>query len=177
MIEYAKKNGIPVKDKPLELFQYLNKIGGENGIGRIDMVENRFVGIKSRGICETPAGTILHIAHRDIEGLTMDREVMHLRDMLMPKFAELIYYGFWYSPEMEFLSAAFDKSQEHVNGLVYLSLYKGNCMVIGRESKESLYNQDLSSMDTLGGYDQKDALGFIRLNALRLKASSIRNRK
>ncbi|MBI2541239.1 argininosuccinate synthase [Candidatus Woesearchaeota archaeon] len=166
-----------VKTKPLELFQYLNKIGGENGIGRVDMVENRFVGIKSRGVYETPAGTILHIAHRDIEGVTLDREVMHLRDMLMPKFAELIYYGFWYSPEMEFLSAAFDKSQEYVNGTVYLSLYKGNCMVIGRESKDSLYNQDLSSMDVLGGYDQKDALGFIRLNALRLKVSSLRNRK
>lgn len=187
LIEIEFKNGIPVKiknknegvikTKPLELFQYLNKIGSENGIGRIDMVENRFVGLKSRGVYETPAGTILHAAHRDIEGLTMDREVMHLRDMLIPKFAELIYYGFWYSPEMEFLTAAFDKSQEHVSGTVYLSLYKGNCMVIGRESKESLYNQDLSSMDAVGGYDQKDALGFIRLNALRLKASSIRGKR
>lgn len=185
-IEIEFKHGNPVKVKnssdgtiktnPLELFQYLNKIGGENGIGRVDMVENRFVGIKSRGVYETPAGTILHIAHRDIEGVTLDREVMHLRDMLMPKFAELIYYGFWYSPEMEFLSAAFDKSQEYVNGTVYLSLYKGNCTVIGRESKDSLYNQDMSSMDVLGGYDQKDALGFIRLNALRLKVSSLRNR-
>ena len=176
-VKVKNKNDGTIKTKPLELFQYLNKIGGENGIGRVDMVENRFVGLKSRGVYETPAGTILHIAHRDIEGLTMDREVMHLRDMLMPKFAKLIYYGFWYSPEMEFLRAAFDKSQEHISGIVYLSLYKGNCMVIGRESKESLYNQDLSSMDIIGGYDQKDALGFIRLNALRLKASSIRNRK
>ncbi|MBI3034949.1 argininosuccinate synthase [Candidatus Woesearchaeota archaeon] len=187
IIEVEFKKGDPVKvknqtdgtikTKPLELFQYLNNVGGENGIGRIDMVENRFVGMKSRGVYETPSGTILHIAHRDIEGLTMDREVMHLCDMLMPKFAELVYYGFWYSPEMEFLREAFDKSQEHVSGTVYLSLYKGNCMVIGRESKESLYNQDLSSMDVLGGYDQKDALGFIRLNALRLKSSSLRNRK
>lgn len=176
-VKVTNKNDGTVKSKPLELFQYLNKAGGENGIGRIDMVENRFVGIKSRGVYETPAGTILHIAHRDMEGLTMDREVMHLRDMLIPKFAELVYYGFWYSPEMEFLRAAFDKSQEHVSGKVSLSLYKGNCNVIGRESKESLYNQDLSSMDTLGGYDQKDALGFIKLNALRLKASSIRNKK
>ncbi len=176
-VKVETKNDGTVKTEPLELFQYLNKLGGENGIGRVDMVENRFVGLKSRGVYETPAGTILHIAHCDIEGLTLDREVMHLRDMLMPKFAELIYYGFWYSPEMEFLRAAFDKSQEHVSGTVYLSLYKGNCMVIGRESKESLYNQDLSSMDTLGGYNQQDALGFIRLNALRLKASSLRNRK
>jgi len=176
-VKVKNKNDGTVKSNPLELFQYLNWLGGENGIGRIDMVENRFVGIKSRGVYETPAGTILHIAHRDIEGLTMDREVMHLRDMLIPKFAELIYYGFWYSPEMEFLKAAFDKSQEHVSGIVYLSLYKGNCTVIGRESKESLYNQDLSSMDVAGGYDQKDAVGFIRLNALRLKANTLRNKK
>ena len=145
LIEIEFKDGNPVKVKnnsdgtiktnPLELFQYLNKIGGENGIGRVDMVENRFVGIKSRGVYETPAGTILHLAHRDIEGITMDREVMHLRDMLIPKFAELVYYGFWYSPEMEFLSAAFDKSQQHISGKVFLSLYKGNCNVLGRESK------------------------------------------
>lgn len=176
-VKATNKNDATIKTKPLELFQYLNKIGGENGIGRIDMVENRFVGLKSRGVYETPAGTILHIAHRDMEGITLDREVMHLRDMLMPKFAELVYYGFWYSPEMEFLRAAFDKSQEHVSGTVHLSLYKGNCMVIGRESNNSLYNQDLSSMDVLGGYDQKDALGFIRLNALRLKSSSLRKKR
>lgn len=176
-VKVKNKSDGTVKAKPLELFQYLNKIGGENGIGRMDIVENRFVGLKSRGVYETPAGTILHIAHRDIEGLTLDREVMHLRDMLIPKFAELIYYGFWYSPEMEFLRAAFDKSQEHVSGNVNLSLYKGNCTVIGRESKESLYSQDLSSMDVIGGYDQKDALGFIRLNALRLKSSSLRDKK
>ena len=176
-IKVKNHNDGTVKTNPLELFQYLNKIGGENGIGRLDMVENRFVGIKSRGVYETPAGTILHIAHRDIEGITMDREVMHLRDMLMPKFAELIYYGFWYSPEMEFLRAAFDKSQENISGTVYLSLYKGNCIVTGRESNESLYNQDLSSMDVLGGYNQQDALGFIRLNALRLKSSSLRKKR
>lgn len=175
-VKVKNKNDRAVKTKPLEMFRYLNKIGGENGIGRIDIVENRFVGLKSRGVYETPAGTILHIAHRDIEGLTMDREVMHLRDMLMPKFAELVYYGFWYSPEMGFLSAAFDKSQEHVSGVVRLSLYKGNCTVIGRESKESLYNKDLSSMESAGGYEQKDADGFIKLNALRLKATSMRNK-
>lgn len=181
------KDGNPVKVKnledgtaksaPLELFQYLNKVGGENGIGRVDMVENRFVGIKSRGIYETPAGTILHIAHRDIEGLTLDREVAHLKDMLMPKFAELVYYGFWYSPEMKFLKAAFDQSQKHVNGTVYLSLYKGNCIIKGRESKDALYSQTLSSMDKIGGYDQKDAIGFIKLNAVRLMASSLREKK
>ena len=181
------KNGNPIKVKnldngtiksgSLELFQYLNKIGGENGIGRIDMVENRFVGIKSRGIYETPAGTILYVAHRDVEGLTLDREVAHLKDMLMPKFAELVYNGFWYSPEMKFLKAAFDQSQEFVNGTVYLSLYKGNCTVKGRESKYSLYDQNLSSMDKIGGYDQKDAMGFIKLNAIRLKASSLREQK
>jgi len=176
-VNVKNKNDGTVKTKPLELFQYLNRLGKENGIGRIDMVENRFVGIKSRGIYETPGGTILHIAHRDIEGLTLDREVAHLKDMLMPKFSELVYYGFWYSPEMEFLQAAFDKSQEHINGTVYLSLYKGNCSVTGRESKDSLYNQDLSSMDVTGGYDQKDALGFIKLNAIRLKASSLRSKK
>lgn len=184
-IEFSKGNPVKVKNlddgtvktNTLELFQYLNKVGGENGIGRIDMVENRFVGIKSRGIYETPAGTILHIAHRDIEGLTLDREVAHLKDMLMPKFAELVYYGFWYSPEMKFLRAAFDQSQEYVNGTVKMALYKGNCMVNGRESKDSLYNQQLSSMDVLGGYDQKDATGFIKLNAIRLKASSLREKK
>lgn len=173
-IKVRNRNDGTIKTSPLELFQYLNKLGGENGIGRLDMVENRFVGIKSRGVYESPAATILHIAHRDIEGLTLDREVAHLKDMLMPKFAELVYYGFWYSPEMEFLQAAFNKSQEYVNGTVYLSLYKGNCSVTGRESKDSLYNQDLSSMDAIGGYDQKDALGFIKLNAIRLKANSLR---
>ena len=176
-VSVKNKNDGTVKTKPLELFQYLNKIGGGNGIGRIDIVENRFVGMKSRGIYETPAGTILQIAHRDIESLTMDREVMHIRDMLIPKFSELIYYGFWYSPEMEFLNASFDKSQEHINGKVHLSLYKGNCTIIGRESEDSLYNQNLSSMDSSEGYDQKDASGFIRLNALRLKSSSLRDKK
>lgn len=175
-VKVKNKNDETIKTKPLELFQYLNKLGGENGIGRLDMVENRFVGLKSRGVYETPAGTILHLAHQDLEGITLDREVMHLRNMLMPKFAELIYYGFWYSPEMGFLRVAFDKSQEYVNGTVYLSLFKGNCTVIGRESEDSLYNQDLSSMDVGGGYDQKDALGFIKLNAVRLKAFSSRKK-
>jgi len=134
------------------------------------MVENRFVGIKSRGVYESPGATILRIAHMDIEGIAMDREVMRLRNMLSEKFAELIYYGFWYSPEMEFLLAAINKSQELIDGIVYLTLYKGNVLVDGRESPSSLYNQNLSSMDIEGGFDQKDSAGFIKINAIRLMA-------
>jgi argininosuccinate synthase len=166
-----------VKASPVELFEYLNQVGGQNGIGREDMVENRFVGIKSRGVYETPGGTILHRAHRDLEGITLDREVMHLRDSLVPKFSQLIYYGLWYSPEMEFLRAAFDSSQEHVTGKVHLVLYKGNTIIVGRESPESLYDQALASMDISGGYDAKDAAGFIRINALRLIASALREQR
>ncbi len=173
------KKGVPISVKnttenkningSLELFRYLNELGSKNGIGRIDLVENRLVGMKSRGVYETPAGTILRIAHLDIEGLTLDREVCHLKDMLMPKIAQLIYNGFWFSPEMEFLMAAINKSQENVEGTVHLKLYKGNAMVIGRESKKSLYNKDIASMDKEGGYDQTHAIGFIKLNGLRLK--------
>jgi argininosuccinate synthase len=179
-LEIHFKDGIPVKvvnkeDKivktdPLELFQYLNYVGAENGIGRVDMVENRFVGTKSRGVYETPGATILLQAHMDIEGIAMDREVMRLRNMLSPKFAEIVYYGFWYSPEMEFLMAAINKSQELIDGIVYLSLYKGNVTIMGRESPSSLYNPELSSMHIEGGYDQKDAVGFIKINAIRLMA-------
>ena len=153
----------------LDLFKYLNKLGSKNGIGRIDLVENRFVGMKSRGVYETPAGTILLKAHLDIEGLVLDKEVCHLKDMLMPKVAELIYNGFWFSPEMDFLMAAINKSQEDVDGKVYMTLYKGNAFVTARESEKSLYDMDLASMDKLGDYDQTDAKGFIKLNALRLK--------
>lgn len=153
----------------LALFQYLNKLGGENGIGRVDIVENRFIGMKSRGVYETPAGTILLRAHMDLEGLVLDREVQHLKDMLMPKIAELIYNGFWFSPEMEFLMAAIEKSQEGLNGKVRMSLYKGNAFVLGRESEKSLYNEDISSMDKLGGYDQTEATGFIKMHGLRFK--------
>ena len=179
-IKLEFKDGVPVKvtnlgdntvkTDPLELFEYLNQVGRENGIGRLDMVENRFVGIKSRGVYETPGGTILHQAHMDIEGIAMDREVMRLRDMLAAKFAELVYNGFWFSPEMDFLMAAIDKSQEVIDGVVYISLYKGNVSVIGRESPSSLYDQDLSSMDIEGGFDQQDSRGFININAVRLKA-------
>ncbi len=154
----------------LKIFQYLNKVGGENGIGIVDMVENRFVGIKSRGIYETPGATILYAAHQDIEGIAMDREVMRLRDMLSPKFAEIVYYGFWFSPEMDFLLGAIEKSQEMIDGKVKLLIYKGNVMPIARESESSLYDQDLSSMDIAGGFNQQDSEGFIKINAIRLKA-------
>jgi len=175
-IKVEDKTNNVVKTNPLELFSYLNKIGGANGIGRIDLVEDRFVGMKSRGVYETPAGTILRKAHLDIEGLTMDREVMHIRDSLTPKFSQLIYNGFWYSPEMELLTEMINKSQENVSGKVHLSLYKGNITIKGRESTSSLYDEKIASMDVAGGYDQKDALGFIKLNALRLKASSLRKK-
>ena len=158
--------------RPLELFQYLNEMGSAHGIGRVDMVENRFVGIKSRGVYETPGGTILHAAHLDIEGIAMDREVMQLRNMLTAKLSELIYNGFWFSPEMDFLMAAMDKSQEVIDGTVFLKLYKGNVMVVARDCSSSLYDQDLSSMDIEGGFNQQDAEGFIRINALRLMAHS-----
>jgi len=152
------------------LFAYLNDLGGRHGIGRIDIVENRFVGIKSRGVYETPGGTILHAALRDLEGIAMDREVRRLRDSLSPRFAEIIYNGFWFSPEMDFIEAAFRQSNALIDGEVRLSLYKGNVIIEGRSSPSSLYDQDLSSMDAAGGYDQEDARGFIRINALRLKA-------
>jgi argininosuccinate synthase len=174
------KNGIPfkvinkddgtIKEESLEMFTYLNDIAGKNGIGLLDMVENRFVGIKSRGVYETPAATVLFIAHQDLEGIAMDREVMRLRNMLTPKFAELIYYGFWFSPEMDFLMAAIEKSQEIIDGSVHICLYKGNVLVEGRESPSSLYNKELSSMDIEGGFDQTDSRGFIRINAIRLMA-------
>ena len=173
-------DGVPVKvenlddgtvhESPLALFRYLNEVGGAHGIGRLDMVENRFVGIKSRGIYETPGGTILHVAHLDIEGIAMDREVMRLRNMLTAKLSELIYYGFWFSPEMEFLMAAVDKSQELVDGTVILKLYKGSVFPVSRTSPSSLYEEELSSMDVEGGYNQMDAEGFIKINAIRLMA-------
>jgi len=179
-LEIHFKDGIPVRvvnkegkidiTDPLDLFIYLNKVGGENGIGMLDMVENRFVGIKSRGVYETPAGTILLHAHMDIEGIAMDREVMRLRNMLSPVFAEIVYNGFWFSPEMGLLRAAIDKSQELIDGTVWLTLYKGNIMIDGRESPSSLYNKELSSMDIAGGFDQKDSAGFIKINAIRLMA-------
>jgi argininosuccinate synthase len=155
---------------PAALLTKLNELGRDNGIGRVDLVENRFVGMKSRGVYETPGGTILYAAHRAIESLTLDREAMHLKDSLMPRYAELVYYGFWFSPEREMLQALVDKSQENVEGEVTLKLYKGNVIVIGRKSPKSLYAGDIVTFeDDLGAYDQKDAEGFIKLNALRLR--------
>ncbi len=174
------KDGLPVNvlnkedgseyTKPLDIVCFLNKVGGENGIGYLDMVENRFIGIKSRGVYETPGVSILFEAHKDIEGIAMDREVMRLRNMFTPKFSEIVYNGFWFSPEMDFLNASIDKSQELIDGTVNLSLYKGNIMIEGRHSPSSLYNEDLSSMDIEGGFDQTDSKGFIKINAIRLMA-------
>ncbi len=155
---------------PAALLTKLNELGHDNGIGRVDLVENRFVGMKSRGIYETPGGTILLAAHRAIESLTLDREAMHLKDQLMPRYAELVYYGFWFAPEREMLQALIDKSQEHVEGEVTLKLYKGNVIVVGRKSENSLYSDEIVTFeDDRGAYDQKDAEGFIKLNALRLR--------
>ena len=183
LLEIEFKDGLPVKvtntndgtvkQTPLDILLYLNKVGGENAIGRVDMVENRYVGIKSRGVYETPGATILMAAHRDLEGIALDREVMHLRDMLMPKFAELIYNGYWFAPEMDFLLAMIRKSQEGVDGTVYVGLYKGNIISAGRTSPNSLYNKELSSMDIAGGFNQEDSRGFININAVRLKAHHV----
>ncbi|WP_303978063.1 argininosuccinate synthase [Dongia mobilis] len=158
------------KLSPASLLTKLNELGKANGIGRLDLVENRFVGMKSRGVYETPGGTILHAAHRGIESITLDRGAAHLKDELMPRYAELIYNGFWFSPEREMLQALIDKSQEHVEGTVRLKLYKGNTTVVGRKSPKSLYSlKHVTFEDDAGAYDQRDAQGFIKLNALRLR--------
>jgi argininosuccinate synthase len=165
------------KMSPATLFAKLNDYGRDNGIGRLDMVENRFVGMKSRGIYETPGGTILLTAHRAMESITLDRGASHLKDELMPRYAELIYNGFWFSPEREMLQALIDKSQEHVTGSVKLKLYKGNVILVGRSSPYSLYSEELVTFeDDQGAYDQKDAAGFIKLNALRLRTLAKRDR-
>ncbi len=181
-IEIEFKNGDPIalngnKLSPATLFAALNDLGRDNGIGRLDLVENRFVGMKSRGVYETPGGTILMQAHRAIESITLDRGAAHLKDDIMPRYAELIYNGFWYAPEREMLQALIDKSQEDVEGSVRLKLYKGNVIVTGRKSKKSLYSDALVTFeDDRGAYDQKDAAGFIRLNALRLRTLAARKR-
>jgi argininosuccinate synthase len=169
-VQVANENDGTVKTDPLEMFLYLNKLGRDNAIGRVDMVENRYVGIKSRGVYETPGGSILWFAHRDLEGICMDKEVMHLRDMLMPKYAELIYNGYWFSPEFDFLSAAFDKSQELITGTAKVVLYKGNMIGAGVSSPYSLYNEALGSMEVSGGYQPVDCKGFININGIRLQA-------
>ncbi len=162
---------------PATLLARLNDLGKANGIGRLDLVENRFVGMKSRGVYETPGGTILLAAHRGIESITLDRGAAHLKDEMMPRYAELIYNGFWFAPERDMLQALIDKSQEHVAGTVRLKLYKGNVMVTGRESDNSLYSSTLVTFeDDRGAYDQKDAAGFIRLNALRLRTLGMRGK-
>jgi argininosuccinate synthase len=157
------------KLSPAKLLAKLNELGGKNGVGRIDIVENRFVGMKSRGVYETPGGTIMKIAHRAIEQITMDREVMHLRDELMPRYATMVYNGFWFAPEREALQTLIDHTQKGVTGDVRVKLYKGNCTVTGRRAKKSLYDPELSTFGEDEVYDQRDAKGFITLNALRLK--------
>src|SRR5271156_547066 len=165
------------KLSPAGVLRALNKLGGRHGIGRVDLVENRFVGMKSRGVYETPGGSILHYAHRQVESITMDREVMHLRDSLIPKYAELVYYGFWFAPEREALQALVDESQRFVTGTVRLKLYKGNVITCGRRSKYSLYDTKVASMEGVKSwYNQNDATGFIRLNGLRLRARKLAQR-
>ncbi|MBL4758014.1 MAG: argininosuccinate synthase [Rhizobiales bacterium] len=182
-IEIGFEKGDPVsidgeRLSPANMLTRLNELGHDNGIGRIDLVENRFVGMKSRGVYETPGGTILLAAHRAIESITLDRGAAHLKDELMPRYAELIYFGFWFSPEREMLQAAIDLSQQYVEGNVRLGLYKGNITVLGRESARSLYSEKIVTFeDDAGQYDQQDAEGFIKLNALRLKLLANRNRR
>ena len=171
-IEFLRGNPIAIngkKMKPVKLMEFLNDVGGANGVGRVDIVENRFVGMKSRGVYETPGGTILWAAHRGVETITMDREVMFLRDSMIPKYAQLAYNGFWYAPEMELLQKFIDETQKTVTGHARLKLYKGNCTVVGRKSPYSLYSEELATFEKEQVYNQKDAIGFIKLNALRLK--------
>lgn len=176
-LEFVKGDCVAVNGRklsPAGVLRMLNKLGGKHGIGRVDLVENRFVGMKSRGVYETPGGTILMQAHRQIESLTLDREVQHLRDSLIPKYAELVYYGFWFAPEREALQALVDESQKYVSGTVRLKLYKGNIITTGRKSKYSLYDPHIASMEGVKSwYNQSDATGFIRLNGLRLRARNI----
>jgi len=180
-VEIGFTEGLPVavngrKLSPARLLATLNEVGGKNGVGRVDLVENRYVGMKSRGVYETPGGTVLHMAHRAVESITMDREVMHLRDALIPRFAELVYYGYWYSPEMEVLKRTIDETQKYVTGTARLKLFKGNCTVVGRKSPVSLYDPAMATFEADRVYDQKDAGGFIRLNALRLRLRAMRRR-
>ncbi len=179
-IEFAQGNPVAVdgiRMTPAVLLDHVNQIAGKNGIGRVDMVENRFVGMKSRGVYETPGGTVLWAAHRAVESITMDREVMLLRDSLIPKYAQLIYNGFWFSPEMKLLQNFIDETQENVTGTARLKLYKGNCIVAGRKSPLSLYREDFATFERDQVYNQQDATGFIRLNALRLRLQAGRAQK
>ena len=179
-VEYKGGNPVAINGKrfsPSRLLERLNTLGAAHGIGRVDLVENRYVGMKSRGVYEVPGGTILHAAHRAIESITLDREVMHLQDSLMPRYAELVYYGYWFSPERQILQTAIDEGQKEVSGVSRLKLFKGHCSVVGRRARRSLYIPDLATFEEDRLYRQKDAEGFIRLNALRLKVQALRNKK
>lgn len=180
-LEIGFENGDPVAldgtaMEPLQLFTRLNKLGGANGIGRLDLVENRFVGMKSRGVYETPGGTLLRTAHRALETITMDREVMKIRDSLIARYSELLYNGFWFSPERELLQKTMDETQKTVNGTVRLKLYKGNCIPVGRKSDNSLYQESFATFEEDDVYDQGDATGFIRLNGLRLRIQALQHK-
>ena len=179
-ISYEKGNPVAINNKhlsPARLLTKLNKLGGINGVGRVDMVENRYVGMKCRGVYETPGGTILHAAHRALESITLDREVMHLKESFVTRYAELVYYGYWFSPEREILQRTIDETQAHVTGTVRLKLYKGNCTVVGRKSPQSLYHPDYATFEEDTVYEQSQAEGFIQLNALRLKINSLLRKK
>ncbi|MEM8593332.1 MAG: argininosuccinate synthase [Pseudomonadota bacterium] len=179
-LTYEKGDIVAINNEsmtPATVIEYLNKVAGENGIGRLDLVENRYVGMKSRGCYETPAGTVMMRAHRAIESITLDREVAHLKDELMPRYAKLIYNGYWWSPERKMLQMAIDESQQFVNGSVRLKLYKGNVVVVGRQSADTLFDEQIATFeDDAGAYDQQDAEGFIKLNALRLRIASNKGR-
>jgi argininosuccinate synthase len=179
-IDFEKGNPVAVngvKMSPAKLLHSLNETAGANGIGRVDMVENRYVGMKSRGVYETPGGTVLWAAHRAVESITMDREVMLLRDSLIPKYAQLVYSGFWYSPEMKVMQIFVDETQENVTGTARVKLYKGNCVVVGRKSPSSLYSEEFVTFEKDRVFDQKEATGFIKLNALRMKIQALRKRE
>ena len=179
-IEFQEGNAVALNGEalsPAALLARLNSLGGENAVGRVDIVENRYVGMKSRGVYETPGGTILRVAHQAMESITMDREVMHIRDGLVPRYAEMIYYGYWFSPERKMLQALMDEAQKNVTGVARLKLYKGNCIVAGRKSDQSLYHAGFATFEEDEVYNQKDAAGFIRLNALRLRIANIMGRK
>jgi len=179
-IEFKEGNPVTLNGEPMSpatLLSHLNDLGGANAIGRVDIVENRYVGMKSRGVYETPGGTVLRTGHQAIESITMDREVMHIRDGLIPRYAEMVYYGYWFSPERRMLQVLMDEAQRNVTGAVRLKLYKGNCIVVGRKSDQSLYHPGFATFEEDQVYNQKDAEGFIRLNALRLKIASLMGRK
>ncbi len=175
-IDFEQGNPVAVDGErldPVAMMRRLNRLGGENGIGRLDLVENRFVGMKSRGVYETPGGTVLRAAHRDLESITLDREVLHIRDSLVPDYARLVYNGFWFSPEMQLLQKTMDEAQATVNGTVRLKLYKGNCIPVGRKSDNSLYSESFATFEEDDVYNQADATGFIRLNSLRLQIQAL----